>query len=118
MKTSYLLFALTFGSVSLTLAQEANHDKKSLEDLKNAKIQLQTPLELPKLNFADTLRFDPPITFSPENPFPEKNIITFQATPTPVYTGRVLELPDPNSRMPLMAFPEKNKYTILIKEYK
>jgi hypothetical protein len=113
---SLLFFFLGFSTI--TLAQQTESQNRSLEDLKNAKIQLQTPLELPKLNFADTLRFDPPITFSPENPFSNQNIITFQATPTPVYTGRVLELPDPNSRMPLMAFPEKNKYTILIKEYK
>lgn len=116
MKKISTLLVLFLSITTISLAQQTGSQNRSLEDLKNAKIQLQKPLL--ELNFADTLRFDPPITFSPENPFPDKNIITFQATPTPVYTGRVLELPDPNSRMPLMAFPEKNKYTILIKEYK
>ena len=118
MKRITILLLFTLGAVSITLAQKLDSSKRSLEELKNASIQLQTPLELPKLSFADTLRFDPPITFTPENPFSDKNIIIFQATPAPNYTGRVYELSDSQSRMPLISFPDKNNYTLLIKEYK
>jgi hypothetical protein len=115
MKKISTLLLLLLGFSTITLAQKNESQYRSLEDLKNSRIQVQKPLL--ELSFTDTLRFDPPIIFSPENPFPERTIITFPITQEPIYSGRIYALPDPQSRMPLMPFPEKQHYNLLIKEY-
>ncbi len=114
--STLLLFILGFASI--TLAQETESSKRSLEQIKDVKIRLPKSLELLDLDFGDTIRLEPPIIFTPENPFRDKDVIIFPPSQDPVYLKGIYELPDPQSRMPIVAFPDKHRYTILIKEYK
>nr|WP_287939441.1 hypothetical protein [Algoriphagus sp.] len=114
--STLLLFILGFASI--TLAQETESSKRSLEQIKDVKIRLPKSLELLDLDIGDTIRHEPPIIFTPENPFRDKDVIIFPPSQDPVYLNGIYELPDPQSRMPIVAFPDKHRYTILIKEYK
>lgn len=117
MKILASLFILTFGVDALGFAQSEEKRKPTIPVLKNLPPQLMDSLKV--LDFGELAPFqlDSARVFTPEiflldrefNPksYPPQN------STLPYYL-----LPDPQSRMPIKAFPDSVNYTILKKEYK
>lgn len=117
MKILASLFILTFGVVALGFAQSDEKRKLTIPELKNRPPQLMDSLKVLDFNKRKPFQLDSARVFTPEIFFLEREINPKSYSPQNSTLPYYL-LPDPQSRMPIRAFPDSLNYTILKKEYK
>lgn len=117
MKILIGIFILTFGVVTLGLAQREENKNLTLKDLKSYQPQLLDSLQVLDFDSWNGLLIDSTQQFRPEGLFQEK-FLKINPLPMEKPTPGIFPLPDPQSRMPILPFDDSVNYTILRKEYK